>query len=153
MEQNTLRELKKLHNRIREYLEKASDSSLIKRMNTTQLHIIGYLIRHEKEETCQKDLEIETGLKKASITGALDSLADKGIIRREVAEDDRRKNIVKLTDKFNSFRRDFERIEDEFNKMITKNISNEEKELFIRVINKLQKNVGEVIGETDSEIS
>ena len=52
-------------------------------LNHTQIQILVYLIKHKNEEVCQKDLQNETHLKKASITGALDSLEDKAVTIRD----------------------------------------------------------------------
>lgn len=113
-------------------------------INHTQFQILLYLIKHENEEVCQKDLEIETHLKKASITGSLDSLEEKGIVIRKQSEDDKRKNIILLSEKTKEAK---DRIKEKFNiieKKIEKDLTDKEIETFYRIIDKIKENLKEV---------
>ena len=139
MNRRTTKEIKELDKLIGKSLIK--DRNNKKNLNHTQLQIVMYLVKHENEEVCQKDLEIETHLKKASITGTLDSMEDKGIIIRKQSEDDKRKNIIVLSD---LAKREKIAIEDrikEIENKINKNISKEELNSFFNIIDKMKKNM------------
>lgn len=110
-------------------------------LNRTQMQILFYLIKHPEEETCQKDLELETHLKKASITGALDSMEDKGVIVRKPSEDDRRKNIIVLSKQAIEEKNKVEERIMEVEKTIRENISEAEIEQFHNIICKIEKNL------------
>ena len=109
-------------------------------LNRTQLQIIGYLISHpDDDDVCQKDLENETNLKKASITGALDSLERKGLIKRVACEDDKRKNHIKLTQ---VAIKEKEKMVDRImaiDKQIDSLITEKERKEFIRIAKKIRK--------------
>ena len=110
-------------------------------LNHTQMQILLYLFKHQNEDVCQKDLEIETHLKKASITGTLDSMQDKGIIERKQSEDDKRKNIIVLSKKTLDIK---EKIEDRFKEIeisIKKGITEEELNNFFKVVEKIKANL------------
>ena len=77
MERSVVKEIRDVDKLIGKYISDGHDPRKI--MNLTQFQIIHYLLKHADEDVCQRDLEIETNLKKASITGAIDSLAEKGI--------------------------------------------------------------------------
>ena len=125
---------------IREYVSRDHD---FKRMfNMTQFHIIMFLIKSDKDVN-QKDLEIETGLKKASITGIIDTLSEKGFVERVKAEDDRRKNYIRLTQKSLDLKKEIEHNVKEINEIMTKGISQEELNHFYDVIERIKENIAD----------
>lgn len=110
-------------------------------LNNTQLHIAMYLLRNQDRDVCQKELEAEIHLKKASITGTLDSLEEKGIIVRVECKDDKRKNYIKLTEKaLNMKSQIMDRI-DEVNQKVINDISKEDIDKFYEVLNKMKGNL------------
>ena len=110
-------------------------------LNHTQLQILMYLTKHRDEEVCQKDLEIETHLKKASITGTLDSMEDKGIIKRIQSTEDRRKNLIVLSEKAIIEKERFEEKFKQIEERIKHNITDEELENFYSVLDKMERNL------------
>ncbi len=113
------------------------------RLNMTQLQIMGYIFEHKNKDVCQKDLESYLGLKKASITGALDSLEEKGLIVRVSSEEDRRKNIICFSEKQKRH------IEERFKKIrrlngvLAKDIPDEDITHFLDTLEKMQLNLKE----------
>lgn len=112
-------------------------------INFTQLGIMHYLLDNQDKEICQKDIEIQMQLKKASITGALDSLEAKHAIKRIVDKNDRRKNIIvidkealKYKDKISMYLNDIE-------KKITQGINEKELDTFCMVMEKMISNLKE----------
>ena len=149
MERSIIKELRIVEQLLRDYLD--SDSELgNEKYNMTQYHIIGYLLKHEGEKVCQKDLEKETGLKKASITGSIDNLVEKGSVIRVPSTDDKRKNYIYLTDKVLNRRKQLEERENLFNDQIKGNIPEEDKEAFFRVIDQIKLNFDN-LGENKTE--
>lgn len=140
MERSIIKELKTVEQLLKDYLDSGSELRNEK-YNITQYHIIGYLLRHEGEKVCQKDLEKETGLKKASITGSIDNLVEKGTVIRVPSTDDRRKNYIYLTDKILNLRKQLEERENMFNEQIKGNIPEEDKEAFFRVMDQIKDNI------------
>lgn len=110
-------------------------------LNNTQIQILLYLVHHIDEEVCQKDLEAETHLKKASITGTLDSLEDKGMIVRKQSEEDKRKNVIVLSDKAAKLKNELTKDYLDTDKKIKRNISDEELKQFYSIIEKIKLNL------------
>lgn len=110
-------------------------------LNNTQIQILLYLIKHKNEEICQKDLEIETHLKKASITGTLDSLEDKQMIVRKQSEDDKRKNIILLSEHASKIKNELSDRYKEIEKCMRNNISENELEQFYSTLEKMKQNI------------
>ena len=132
-----------LNSRIRRYIFSATD--LNRSLNTNQMHLLIYLLRHLDKQVCQKDLEIEMGLKKASITGLIDRLAAKGYIMREQAEDDRRKNYLKLTQKALDYKEEIYGKFQELDEILKKELSSEEMEMFYQISEKMEKNLNSIV--------
>lgn len=139
---NVVKELSDLNKCISKYISNGNDIS--KTFNLTQIHIIGYLLQHEGEEVCQKDLEIETNLKKASITGCIDSLVDKNIVYRKQSETDKRKNYIYLTDMALKHKKDFEDRGNLLNNKIIENISEKDLKIFYNVLDSIRNNIKEI---------
>ena len=133
------KEVSNLDNMIRGYI--ARDHDFRNMFNMTQFYVMMFLIKNFDRDICQKDIEAETNLKKASITGVIDSLAEKGFVERTVAEDDRRKNYIKLTRKAFRFKDMIENNVREVDEIMTKGVSKKELENFFTVIDKIRKNI------------
>lgn len=139
MEKTLTKEIKDLEILIGKRVLK--DNPIKVKLNHTQFRILIYLMRNQDKDICQKDLEIETHLKKASITGTLDSLEDKGLICRKVSPDDKRKNVIVLTDEILLAKDTIENRFRELEKQLLNNISEEELEQFYKTIEKLKENL------------
>lgn len=139
MAKNFLKDIREINTLLLERIKK--DNIFKSNLNHTQIQILVYLIRHSNEEVCQKDLEIETNLKKASITGTLDSLESKGIIERIQSKDDKRKNIIVLSQTTIEAK---DRIASDIRQLdasIKAGISDEEFNTFVNVIEKIKNNL------------
>jgi DNA-binding MarR family transcriptional regulator len=89
-------------------------------VNETQGRIIWIIAQHYKshqEKLIQKDLEKFASLRGATITGILQTLEQKEIIKREVDPSDERKKFILLTDKAQDIIKSFEEV---FNKGVQK---------------------------------
>ena len=143
MNRTLTREVSNLSRLISEYI--GSNNYPRNMFNMTQFNILQYLNNHISENVCQKDLEIETNLKKASITGALDSLVAKGFVERVQAPDDKRKNYVVLTQKSLDLKSQFMDKITEINNVMVNNISSEDLDTFFKVADKVKENIKEAM--------
>jgi len=141
MERSITKELKNVDILIRKKLDSTKTKLSINNFNMTHFQIIKFLFKNEGKDICQKDIEEEVHLKKASITGAIDALEDKGIVLRKISEEDGRKRIIVLTDyakkKENEIRDTFERL----NKIILQDISDKELKSFYKTLDKMKENL------------
>lgn len=132
-------EIRDLQFNVKSRINKIIDPN--KFVNFTQYQIIRYLMININKEVCQKDLEIETKLNKASITGALDNLEEKGLVLRKQSLEDKRKNIIAVTDKSKKLIGIYETAVKEVDNKMIEGISEEELNTFLNVINKMNKNL------------
>ena len=139
MERSVIKEIKDIDKLIRQYVSDGHDPRSV--FNLTQFQIVHYLLKHPGENVCQKDLEIETHLKKASITGAIDSLSEKGMVRRVQSEEDRRMNYIHLTEQMLEYKQNFENRINQLNDDITRDIDEKELDTFYHVLDRIKENI------------
>lgn len=107
----------------------------------TQVQIIEYILDNPDKEIYQKDLENVLDLRRATVSGVLQTMEKNGLLEREVHTNDARCKKIILNDKtrkiFSQKRQKFNEIDE----IITKNISDEELNTFSRVLDKMKENI------------
>ena len=76
---------------------------------------------------------------KPTVTVLVDKLEKLGYLKRESSDKDNRCTYIVLTQKGKDFKVIFEKISEELNKMLYKNLSSEESELIEKLLRKVQK--------------
>ena len=137
MRSNIGKKMRQLTHQINRYLEE--NDTPRRGLNTTQLQILNYLMNHD--DVIQKDLEIETQLKKSSITGSIDSLVEKGLVKRLKGGSDKRKNYVVLTEEALEGRKLLEDKLATLDEKIIEGIEKKDLETFIDVLGKMIDNL------------
>ena len=137
MRSNIGKKMRQLTHQINRYLEENDTSR--RGLNTTQLQILNYLMNND--DVIQKDLEIETQLKKSSITGSIDSLVEKGLVKRLKGGSDKRKNYVVLTEEALEGRKLLEDKLASLDEKIIEGIEKKDLETFIDVLGKMIDNL------------
>lgn len=95
----------------------------------------------EKDGLNQNEIAQKLNKEKSNITRMIFNLEQKGFIRRESGENDRRSLMVYLTDEGKKLSSSIIPITEEFNEMICKEISNEELMMVRRILSKMRANV------------
>ncbi len=111
------------------------------RPTPTQMRIMEYILSKNDQDIYQKDLEDVLGIKRATVSGVLQTMEKNGLIERVIDENDTRtkKIILKKETReiFEKQKKKFEIIEKE----LTKNISEDEIQTFFNIIDKMEKNL------------
>lgn len=76
---------------------------------------------------------------KPTVTVLIDKLEKLGYLKREASDKDSRSTNIVLTQKGEDFKVTFEKISEELNKMLYKNLSSEESELIEKLLRKVIK--------------
>ncbi len=122
----------------------------MKRPTQTQMQIISYIIKHQNEEVYQKDLEEVLNLRRATVSGVLHTMEKNNLIKRITdSKDTRVKKIIldgKTQEIFNKNEKKIEKLE----KIITKDISKNDMEAFMKVIQKMKNNINEYVIEDNN---
>lgn len=113
-----------------------------KKMPTpTQMHIIAYILKSPQKEVRQKDLEEILNLRRATVSGVLHTMETNGLIIRVTDEKDSRTKKIRLNDKAKDlFIKNKKNIE-ELEKIIIKDIPENDLDIFFEVIEKMKENI------------
>ena len=143
MENIVLFKIKELDKKIVRTMLKENSDINIPPLTSTQIQILKYMIEHQNEDIYQKDLENILNLRRATVSGVLQTMEKNNLIKREIYENDVRVKKIILNEKTKSiFLKNKQKI-DEIEKNITKNISKKDLTDFIKVIDKLITNLNE----------
>ena len=130
-------EIKTVHNLLKRDFDKSPIHDKFKGLTGVQKWVIGYLSEHEGQDVFQRDLEEEFSIRRSTATGIL-QLMEKNdlIIRQPVSYDARLKKLV-LTKKASEIQHEIH------DKKLREGITEEELELFFKVMKKIKKNLDE----------
>lgn len=134
-------ELRTLTNLIKRYMCKDMANKHWEYFSEIQALIIGYLNENSNKDVFQKDIEEKFTIRRSTVTGVLQSMERNEYITRESVSYDARLKKIVLTEKGKSI---YNHIIDEvekFEKKITENVSEEELEMFVNIIDKFKKNL------------
>lgn len=113
------------------------------KMPPTQMAIIGYLVNHKSEVVYQSDLEKVFQFRRSTLSGILDTMEKRELIKRVSSNSDGRKKQIVLTEKtierYSLMRK---RIDLLSSKMI-QGIDSEDLNIFYSVIDKIKNNIKE----------
>jgi len=111
----------------------------INEINPAQGRILFVLWEHD--EIPITELSKKTQLEKSTLTAMLDRLEHDGYIRRLASKEDRRKTIIKRTDKDKSFQREYYQISDEMTALFYKDFSETEIDRFEGYLQRILDNL------------
>lgn len=140
---NVLYEIKSLEkNIVRAFINK-QDVDIPENIfpSPTQFQIIECILESPNQEINQKDLESILNIRRATISGVLQNMEKKNLIKRVTNREDIRTKKIILNEKtkeiFEKKRKTIEHTE----KKLIKNISEEDLETFLKVLNIMKENI------------
>lgn len=110
----------------------------------TQMQIMGYILEHIDEEIYQKDLEDVLKLRRATVSGVLQTMEKNKLIERITYEQDTRKKKIILNDDAKKIFLENKLKMEEIEKVIIEGITDEELDVFSMVIEKMKKNIEKI---------
>lgn len=99
------------------------------------------LIQQHEERLSQKALSDILRIDKSYMVTIIDYLSDKGYVKREKNPNDRREQLIKLTDKARVDLNHIKNVFDELNKKSLQNIKEEDIDTFNRVLKTIETNL------------
>lgn len=115
-------------------------------ITVAQARLISYIgNQYERNlNVYQRDIEKIFNIKRSSVTSLLKSLEKNGLITRQEALDDLRAKHIMLTEKGHFIFKEIGKNLTETEKVISSSISDDEKEIFTKIVSKLIDNLKEV---------
>lgn len=139
MEKYIGKEIIVLSNRIKRRMRSAAEALGI---TDTQGRILKYIWEESKKrEVFQKDIEDEFDIRRSSVTQVIQLLERDGLIVRESVERDARLKKLVLTEKAVRIQEVMNGKIRELEFQMQKDISEEEKEIFLKILYKIKRNV------------
>lgn len=125
---------------IKRYMDNDTTKLYIDKMTGTHGWAIGYFYHNRHRDIFQKDFEQEFNIRRSTASNILSLMEKNGLIKRESVPYDARLKKITLTDKAIDIQHivdeAFEKLED----TIKTGISEEELEIFYKVLNKINSN-------------
>lgn len=118
----------------------------------SQMIIMDYILNHQSEDIYQKDLESILNLRRATVSGVLQTMEKHGLVKRVVCEKDIRCKKIILNEEAKEL---FEAKKNEFyelEKVVKKGLSEEEIRVFCHIIKSMQNNINEYVKRKDSYV-
>ena len=113
----------------------------MKKTSPTQMQIIEYMLKHDQEDVYQKDLEKVLRLRRATVSGVLQTMEKNNLISRITNQEDTRTKKIILNENAKKLFLENKKKFDEIEEKIIKGISNENLNLFFQVIEEMKKNI------------
>ena len=101
------------------------------------------IIKHinNNEKVYQKDLEKLLHLRRSTISGILKTMEKNNLIKRIDSNKDARVKQLVLTPQCLEYKKNFKKRKEQFDKLLSKNISPEELKIFFNTIDKIKNNI------------
>lgn len=135
-------QLKSINNLIKRNLGMRFDKAGLTELVGMQGPIIGFIYDKGRERPIfQKDIEQAFDVRRSTATVMLQNLEQKGYIVREAVEQDARLKRIVLTEKAIEQNMRIRQQIDTFHDELEQGLTDEEKEEFTRILNKIKKNL------------
>ena len=130
-----------LSNQVKHDLHQAAEVEGISGSQSRILHYISEFSR--KSEVYQKDVEKEFRIRRSTATVMLQNLEQKGYIVRVASTEDARLKRILLTEKAIEHHNLIEEQIRDFNRELENGITEEEKQTFLTILDKMMQNLGQ----------
>lgn len=114
----------------------------------SQGHVLHYLVQNNGEMT-QKELEREMDISHPTMVGLIQRMEGKGFLMTRICDEDHRKKIVTITDKAMSHRNSMLEHMQEKERIMTKDLTDQDVDSLIRILGKVYQNLTEYREERD----
>lgn len=99
----------------------------------------------EKSNRISQNIVIETGKNKSVVMRMIDSLEEKGLVQRMVNPNDRRENLLTLTESGEKVRRQYYKLEKLLATDLLKNVDEEDVLTFFKVVEQIGENADNML--------
>ena len=143
MDNNILLEIKVLDKLLGRFFFKPGTMDEMASITQSQMHILDYIVECGKNEIYQKDLEEAVDLRRATVSGILQTMEKNQLITRVIDDTDTRtKKIILTKESEKRIAKNKEKVAT-LQKITTEGISDEDLETFRIVLRKMTQNVQE----------
>lgn len=135
------RELKILSNKLNRAAEASLPQKLKQEVTQMQGRIIGFLYSNRDRDLFQRDVESEFSITRATASKILTAMERCGLITRRSVPEDARLKKLELTEKARTHFREIRRNMVQFENRVTRNLTEDEKEILLSLLRRLEENL------------
>lgn len=128
--------------RIRSFMQKGLTDAGVD-LTVDQWVVIDHIMPKQDRGVSQNELAEDTAKDAPTVTRILDLLVKKGLVIRQMADDDRRKFNIYLTDEGRKLHQQAFEVIAEFRKKSWNDLTDEDYEHLVRIMDRIHKNVSE----------
>lgn len=144
MRKDIIYEIKSLENSIVRYVfSNIKETDGMPPPSQMQVKITEYLIENQGKDIYQKDLEDILKVRRASVSGVLQTMEKRGFIKKVTSKEDARANKIVLSEKAIEKQKEMDEKFNILEEKLTKNIDKENLELFRKIIQQMKNNIEE----------
>lgn len=125
------------------YLERKKRENSTDSSTQNHIRIIGFIYNSGEKDVFQKDIEKEFGIRRSTATNTLKLMEKNGLIKREHVSYDERLKKITLTENANEIVQVIDKDIKKFNRVLEKDITEEERKIFLKVLEKICNNIRE----------
>lgn len=114
-------------------------------LTCSQAHILGYITHCRDKKICSRDIEKFFSLSHPTVNGILKRLELSGFITVKSDENDKRIKNIFLTEKAIKLNENIEILRDDNNRMVAENINEDERALFVDILNRIYTHIKEEV--------
>ncbi len=134
--------IKSIANLIRRNLDRTFSAPEFDGLTGMQNAVMGYIMNQTvKQEVFQRDIEKEFNIRRSTVTVMLQSLEQKGYIRRIPVSCDARLKKIILTEKAEKMQKMVRSEIDRFHEKLEENLTKEEREQILVLLGKIKQNL------------
>jgi len=141
MDKSASSELRRLTNHVRRKLMTFKGDKSNKRQTSSHYYIINYIASKGNEDVFQRDIDKRFSLRRPTTTEILKLMERNGLVTKKSVETDLRLKKVVLTKKAKTIGQDFEVFLQSMEEQMTDGISDEDMEIFFKVVEKMRLNL------------
>ena len=131
---------------LKKYNSMFDDLSKEYKITQAEIDILAFLYNNPEYKYAQQLVDVR-GISKAQVSIAIEKLVKKGLLIRKADSQNRRCNILLLTNKSDEIISKIRKIQNQFNGISKKEISEEEMEIFNKLLVKIYINLGGKMNE------
>lgn len=140
-EKSVCHELRVLNHMIKRRADAAIAAELGGEVTEMQGCVIGFLHHNRGRKICQKDVETQFCITRATTSKMLTLMEKNGLVTRSAVRDDARLKRLELTERAENIARQVECGLDELEARVMGDMTAEERETLLRLLGRLQENV------------
>ncbi len=112
-----------------------------KPLTPTQMQILEFILNHQQEEIFQRDLEEVLNLRRATVSGVLQTMEKNNLIERVVSEKDARVKKIILNPKAKAMFEKREKKMQELEKVVISEIDSNDLISFLNILKQMKENI------------